>query len=101
MTLVEVDPELSPLQGQAARIIQRAAGSIDIPRDRWAVAAAGVVLALPQVAAGLAAVDVVAAIRERHSAVRWRDDSDVVVCTAGCGSWPCTDRQLVDPERTT
>lgn len=95
MTVTE-EPPLSPIQGQAARIIQRAAVSIDIPRDRWAVAAAGVVLAIPAVAAGLAAGDVVVAIRDRHSPVRWREDSDVVVCTAGCGAWPCTDRRLVD-----
>lgn len=42
-------------------------------------------------------------IAARHQPRRWREDSDTVVCAAGCGSFPCEDAILLglapDPDR--
>lgn len=54
------------------------------------------VLADDELRAGLAAADVLRSLDEQHQPRRWSEQSDVVVCTAGCGAFPCRTRDVLD-----
>lgn len=108
MTLLEepstevVNP-LEAVHARAARIIQRAASSLHVPDEDWSYAAAGVVLSLPEIAAGRraqAAMTVLgprlAALDARHQPRDYAGSSTGTVCTCGRGAYPCPERRLLD-----
>jgi hypothetical protein len=56
--------------------------------------AALAVIAQPHISNALAALDVLHHITQLHQPVRWAPDSPTVVCTGGCGAFPCPTAQL-------
>jgi hypothetical protein len=78
--------------------VERIAAAINrwVWERRGPHAAAVRVLADAELRHALAAADVVAVLDREHQPVRWAADSDVVVCTAGCGAHPCHTRDVLD-----
>jgi hypothetical protein len=54
------------------------------------------ILADREIAAGIRALPVIAALDARHQPRPWAGSSTGCVCTAGCGAYPCIDRQILD-----
>lgn len=91
--------QLPETTARLAAIINRAWLAIDAnPRAYDAAQYAAVrVLADTEIAAGLRALPVLAALEELHRQRRWQN-SDVVVCDHCQTGWPCADRQILSGE---
>lgn len=78
-------------------IVERHVLDLRFTRLAHAAEAAAVrILADEEIAAGLAALPVLAALRQRHQPRQWAGSSTGQVCTCGQGAYPCPDRVLLD-----
>lgn len=88
--------DLSPIGQRIAAIVERHA--LDLRYTYMADAAEGAavrVLADDEIAAGLRALPVLAALDARHQPRTWVG-GHTVVCAACETAWPCRDRELLD-----
>lgn len=94
-------PEMTEVAERIADIFVRHGRDLRLPRLEDAAIAAGYrVLAEDDIAAGLRALPVLAALDARHQPRPWAGSSTGYVCSCGAGAHPCADRRVLDGKLT-
>lgn len=94
--MTTADGQLTPLAAEIAALASKSLTDLRIKTvDEAAVWIAVRTLAIPDIADGLRALPVLAALKERHQPRTW-GDSDVRVCDACQTAWPCVTRRILD-----
>lgn len=85
-----------PLARRWAELIDTYAHDPRLDYEVWPLAVAARLHA--DIAVALRAVELLAQVDARHQPHRWSEHSDTIVCTAGCGAWPCDEARLLHPQ---
>lgn len=85
------DTTLQDLHATFTRLLQHHAAGI-VLGDTDPADVAMLLVSQPVVWSGIVRVQRIAA---RHTPRRWDPQSDTVVCSAGCGSWPCEEATIL------